>query len=50
MAGPKRSYLWILAREKRLDENTLANLVAQAKAWGFETDRLIFVRHDLTQE
>jgi len=47
VAGPSRSYLWILSREKSLDEQILTDLISRAKAWGFETDRLIFVEHDM---
>jgi len=47
VTGPSRSYLWILSREKTLDEQVLAGLISRAKAWGFETDRLIFVEHNM---
>jgi apolipoprotein D and lipocalin family protein len=43
IAGPSRSYLWILSREKQLDEKILADLIGKAKQWGFETEKLIFV-------
>ncbi|TCV90581.1 lipocalin family protein [Sulfurirhabdus autotrophica] len=43
VAGPNRGYLWILARESRLDQATLDRLVAKAKALGFATDSLIYV-------
>jgi apolipoprotein D and lipocalin family protein len=46
VSGPSRSYLWILSREKRLDEKILADLIGKAKEWGFETEKLIFVAHD----
>jgi apolipoprotein D and lipocalin family protein len=46
VAGPSRSYLWILSRDKMLDPNIVAELVARAKQWGFDTDKLIFVDHD----
>jgi apolipoprotein D and lipocalin family protein len=45
VCGPSRSYLWILAREPRLDAATKSSLVSKAKALGFETDNLIHVRH-----
>ena len=47
ITGPSRSYLWILSREKMLDEQILTGLISRAKAWGFETDRLIFVEHNM---
>lgn len=43
VAGPNRSYLWVLAREPQLDLATLEMLVARAKGWGFATDDLIYV-------
>ena len=47
VTGPSRSYLWILSRQKTMDEEILADLISRAKAWGFETDQLIFVEHDM---
>lgn len=43
VAGPKRDYLWILAREPRLDDATRERLVAAARAWGFATENLVWV-------
>jgi apolipoprotein D and lipocalin family protein len=43
---PNRSYLWILARRPVLDEAVLRRLTAEARAAGFETEKLIFVQHD----
>jgi apolipoprotein D and lipocalin family protein len=43
VCGPNRSYLWVLAREKRLDPAVLAQLKAKAQAWGFATRELIMV-------
>ncbi|MDH4109251.1 MAG: lipocalin family protein [Gammaproteobacteria bacterium] len=45
VAGPDRSYLWILARSPGLDQATLDRLVSQATRLGFPTDELIFVEH-----
>lgn len=42
VAGPDRSYLWILARTPTLDEERLTRLVERADALGFDTDELIF--------
>lgn len=42
VAGPDRDYLWILARTPTLDDRILQRLVAQAKALGFATDKLIY--------
>lgn len=46
VAGPSRSYLWILSREKTMDESIYADLVARAKEWGFDTAQLIRVPHN----
>lgn len=46
VCGPNRSYLWILAREPRLDQATRDRLIGTAKDLGFDTDGLIMVRHD----
>ncbi|HYE34771.1 lipocalin family protein [Methylocaldum sp.] len=43
VSGPTRSYLWILARNKKLEPATLKRLVDKAKALGFATDKLIYV-------
>jgi apolipoprotein D and lipocalin family protein len=46
ITGPDRSYFWILSRTKQLPPATLQSLVEQAKALGFSTDKLIFVKQD----
>lgn len=46
VAGPNRSYLWILARTPKIDEARVDELVAKAAEAGFATDELIFVEHD----
>ena len=43
VCGPNFSYLWILARDKKLGGETLSKLINEAKNLGFETDKLIFV-------
>jgi len=50
VCGPDRSYLWILARTPQLDAVVLQDLLRQARALGFATDKLIMVSHDKTQE
>ncbi len=45
VAGPDRSYLWILARSPDLDQAILDRLVARAQSLGFATDGLIVVEH-----
>ena len=46
VAGPNRSYLWILAREPDLAPEILERLVARAGSLGFDTEELIYVEHD----
>ena len=46
VVGPDRSYLWILARQPRLPQATLDDLLHKARAAGFDTSELIFVEHD----
>lgn len=40
-----KSYLWILARTPRLSPEIQAELIAKAKALGFETEKLIYPEH-----
>ncbi|MDH4047693.1 MAG: lipocalin family protein [Gammaproteobacteria bacterium] len=47
VAGPNRSYLWILARSPELPEPVLTSLVDKAKSLDFPVDELIYVSHDL---
>ena len=45
VCGPDKSYLWILARDVNIADETVQRLITQAKSLGFETDKLIFVEH-----
>ena len=49
VAGPNRSYLWILAREPNLSPAIVERLVAHAASLGFDTARLIYVEHGYSQ-
>lgn len=42
ISGPNRDYLWILAREPQLPDETLSGLIAVARRSGFAADTLIF--------
>lgn len=44
VCGSDRSYLWILARTRQLPGAALQKLIAQAKGFGFATEKLIFVK------
>lgn len=46
VAGPDRSYLWILARSPDLSEAVVLSLVAKARDLDFPVDELIYVSHD----
>jgi apolipoprotein D and lipocalin family protein len=46
VCGPDRSYLWILARDPVIIKDTKDFLLAKAAAMGFETNKLIYVKHD----
>jgi apolipoprotein D and lipocalin family protein len=48
VAGPDRSYLWILARKPRLPQAVLDELLSKAAAAGYNTSELILVEHDRT--
>ncbi|MEI6350365.1 MAG: lipocalin family protein [Verrucomicrobiota bacterium] len=43
IAGPNRSYLWILSREKTLPHPVLSSLISKAQNLGFNTGELIIV-------
>jgi apolipoprotein D and lipocalin family protein len=46
VAGPDRSYLWILARSPDLDDAVLERLLARAGELGFPIGEMILVEHD----
>ena len=46
IAGPDKSYFWILSRTRQLPKATMDTLLEKAKQMGFETDKLIFVNQD----
>ena len=46
VTGSSRSYLWILSRNNMLDQKIVAELVARAKQWDFDMEKLIYVEHD----
>ena len=47
VAGPSRSYLWILSRSKTMEDALYVNLVSKADGWGFDTTKLIKVVYNL---
>ncbi len=44
IAGPDKSYLWLLSRTPQLPYPIKAQLIAEAEALGFDTDALIYVK------
>ncbi len=46
VSGPERKYLWILSRTPKLDARIQKSLIEKAKNAGFDTEKLIFVKHD----
>jgi lipocalin len=43
---PNRKYLWILARDTQVDQNTLNILLDYAKKEGFDSGKLVWVEHN----
>jgi apolipoprotein D and lipocalin family protein len=46
VCGPDKSYLWLLAKSPKMNEDIKNDLIAKAKAAGFDTGKLLFVNHD----
>ena len=46
VCGPDRSYLWILAREPKIEDTIRDMLMEKAASLGFETEKLLFINHD----
>ena len=45
VCGPDKSYLWILARGTEIDDDLKKVLIGRAATLGFDTNKLIFVKH-----
>jgi apolipoprotein D and lipocalin family protein len=46
VAGPDKSYLWLLSRSPDINKEIVERFVEQSAALGFDTDQLIFVQHE----
>jgi apolipoprotein D and lipocalin family protein len=46
VSGPDKSYLWLLARNPKMNEDIKNDLIAKAKAAGFDTGKLLSVNHE----
>jgi apolipoprotein D and lipocalin family protein len=50
VAGPSRSYLWLLARTPSVSDELVEKFVQRSRELGFDTDALILVDHDQPEE
>ena len=46
VGDPSRKYLWVLSRDRTLDDQVYSDLIELARNKGFETDNLIRVNQD----
>lgn len=46
VCGPNKTYLWILARASILEDGIKSRLINTAKELGFDTEKLIHVKHE----
>lgn len=46
VSGYNKSYLWLLSRTPTIDAEVMSRFIEQAKEAGFDTDKIIFVKHD----
>lgn len=46
VTGENLNYLWILSREKTIPEDVKARYLERAEAIGYDTGKLIWVKHD----
>jgi apolipoprotein D and lipocalin family protein len=46
VAGPDKSYLWLLSRTPTMNPHKQRELIAEAKALGFDTAQLVLVEQD----
>jgi apolipoprotein D and lipocalin family protein len=46
VSGYDKSYFWILAKDKKIDESLKNSLMKKASDLGFDTSKLIFVNQD----
>ena len=45
VCGPKKSYLWILARTPQMEKSIFDEIIFKVKNFGFKTNELIYVKH-----
>jgi len=44
VGSPDRDYLWVLSREKSMDESILKDLLAKAQSLGFDISKIIYTK------
>lgn len=47
VTGPSRDYFWLLARRPNLNQDTLNKLVEFAEQQGYDTNKFIWVEHNI---
>lgn len=47
ISGPDETYLWFLSRTPTVSQELLSRFVEQARSLGFNTDKLIYVKHTI---
>ena len=50
VCGPRKSCLWLLAREPAVDKSPTDHLQEIASTHDFDTSRLIFVKHKISNQ
>jgi len=45
VSGSNTSYLWFLSRTPTVDKELMSQFIEKAKRLGFDTDKLIYVKH-----
>jgi len=48
VSGPNKSYLWVLSRSPIMNNEIKNNLIKVASESGFDTEKLIFLKHNKT--
>ena len=46
VSGPNKSYLWVLSRSPKINNDKKSILIKKATKLGFDTSKLIFVEHE----
>lgn len=49
VSGYNKSYIWLLSRKPTIEDEIKHIFIERAKSIGFDTDKLLFIEHDLSQ-